>query len=61
VHRNLGVEQSGVPLQPSAGLGDLSATGGLPDLHDFLKDDLELAQFFASGIFDVQTPGNTMI
>lgn len=32
----------------------LSGMGGLPDLNDFLKDDLELAQFFASGIFDMQ-------
>ncbi|KAK5164916.1 uncharacterized protein LTR77_009580 [Saxophila tyrrhenica] len=32
--------------------GDVYA--GLPDLNDFLKDEMELAQFFASGIFDVQ-------
>ena len=32
-----------------------SADNGLPDLHDFLNGDLELAQFFASGIFDVQS------
>ena len=61
VQRDLGVDQSGIPMQSSIGIGDLSATGGLPDLHDFLKDDLELAQFFASGIFDDPTPGNTMI
>lgn len=58
---NLGVEQPGDAMQPSIGLGDLSATGGLPDLHDFLKDDLELAQFFASGIFDVQNPGDSFV
>jgi hypothetical protein len=58
---NPGVDQHGDTFQPSIGLGDLSATGGLPDLHDFLKDDLELAQFFASGIFDVQNPGGSMV
>lgn len=58
---DVGSDQQGDPFQPSIGLGDLSATGGLPDLHDFLKDDLELAQFFASGIFDVQNAGNTLL
>ncbi len=35
-------------------LDAISPSAGLPDLNDFLKEDLELAQFFASGIFDVQ-------
>ena len=42
----------GVTLGP--GFDEFGANGNLPDLHDFLKDDLELAQFFASGIFDMQ-------
>ena len=33
--------------------GGMGVSGGM-DLSDFLKDDLELAQFFASGIFDMQ-------
>ena len=59
--RDIGGDPQGDTLQPSVGLGDLSATGGLPDLHDFLKDDLELAQFFASGIFDMQNTGDSVI
>lgn len=58
---SLQLEQQGDTLAPSIGLGDLSATGGLPDLHDFLKDDLELAQFFASGIFDVPNSGDNFV
>ena len=46
------------PLMPSL----FSYNGGpdheLPDMNDYLKDDLELAQFFASGIFDMQNTGN---
>jgi hypothetical protein len=59
--RDIESEPQGDAFQPSVGLGDLSATGGLPDLHDFLKDDLELAQFFASGIFDMQTTGDNVL
>jgi hypothetical protein len=39
------------PMAPA--MGERPGYDGLPDLNDFLKDDLQLAQFFASGIFDV--------
>ena len=40
---------------------DFSFGDNLPDLNDFLKDDLELAQFFSSGIFDMQSSFNGMV
>lgn len=42
----------GDPPQHTSGLTEFGSSESLPDLNDFLKDDLELAQFFASGIFD---------
>lgn len=36
-------------------IGLMNANGGLPDLSEFLNTDMEVAQFFASGIFDVQS------
>lgn len=47
-----GVANEGLLPQPP---DSLNGIGGLPDLNDFLKDDLALAQFFASGIFDMQS------
>lgn len=38
------------PLMPSI----FSGMDEMRDMSDYLKDDLELAQFFASGIFDMQ-------
>ena len=41
-------------------MGEFGLNDDLPDLNDFLKDDLELAQFFASGIFDLQSSGHNV-
>ena len=45
-------------LTNATGMDVYGQSESLPDLNDFLKDDLELAQFFASGIFDMQTSAN---
>lgn len=52
VNPNLAVaQQSDVNALP----GDFDGTNALPDLSEFLNTDMEVAQFFASGIFDVQS------
>lgn len=44
------------PLMPSI----FSGLDNERDMSDYLKDDLELAQFFASGIFDMQNTGEDL-
>ena len=39
-----------------ADFGALDANNELPDLSEFLNTNMEVAQFFASGIFDMQDP-----
>ncbi len=56
--RPVGIEGPTNDAQMSGGFE--IAGGGmadLPDLSDFLSDDLELAQFFASGMFDEMQGG----
>ena len=55
-----GPQQAGT-VEQAPSLGAFSTNESLPDLNDFLKDDLELAQFFASGIFDMQNSADVMI
>ena len=56
------IEQQQPGVMPlTTGMNEFGANGNLPDLNDFLKDDLELAQFFASGIFDMQSSSDGII
>ena len=53
--------ESQPPAFETVGAEGVGLSESLPDLSDFLNDDLELAQFFASGIFDMQTSADGML
>ena len=52
--------QNGLAGAPG-GIAQLHPDESLADFNDFFTDDLELAQFFASGIFDMQSSADTVL